>query len=100
MVSKYTLEKIPNPVKDDYEGKKARLRVFQGFYTYLFRRRMDTGSNKYEEISDLVHKYGTERIGEDYSVFVTGHRYVTLRKTGVALIQSHKAPQSIASVRA
>mmetsp|Transcript_56883 Transcript_56883/g.138483 ORF Transcript_56883/g.138483 Transcript_56883/m.138483 type:complete len:1003 (-) Transcript_56883:733-3741(-) len=73
MVSKYTLEKIPNPVKDDYEGKKARLRVFQGFYTYLFRRRMDTGSNKYEEISDLVHKYGTERIGEDYSVFVTGH---------------------------
>lgn len=75
MVSKYTLEKIRNPVKDDYEGKKARLRVFQGFYTYLFRRRMDTGTNKYDEIANLVHKYGTERIGEDYSVFVTGHRY-------------------------
>lgn len=73
MISQYDLEKIPNPVRSDYEGKKNNLRVFSGLYQYLFRKRKDTGTNKYDEIARLAHKYGMERIGSDYTIFVTGH---------------------------
>ena len=69
----YSLEKIPNPVKDDYEGKKKIIRVYSGFYNYLFRKRKDTGTTKYDEICNLVHKYGIDRIGPDYGMYVTGH---------------------------
>jgi len=65
--------KILNPVKDDFEGKKKVLRVFSGLYTYLFRKRKDTGTTKYNEIANMAHKYGLERIGPDYKLFVTGH---------------------------
>ncbi len=66
-------QNIPNPVKDEYEGKNDILRVYSGFYKYLFRKRKDTGTTKYDEIANLVHKYGIERIGPDYNLFVTGH---------------------------
>lgn len=69
----YGLEKIPNPVKDDYEGKKKIIRVYSGFYNYLFRKRKDTGTTKFDEIANLVHKYGIDGIGPDYGVYVTGH---------------------------
>lgn len=72
-ISHFSFESIENPVKDAYEGRKERLRVFSGFYRYLFRRRKDTGTTKYSEIANLAHKYGVEKIGEDYKLFVTGH---------------------------
>ena len=70
---KFKFFKIRNPVKDEYDGKKDILRVFSGLYTYLFRKRKDTGTTKYDEIANMVHKYGTERIGPDYKLLVTGH---------------------------
>jgi len=66
-------QKIPNPIEDDYEDKNDVLRVYSGFYNYLFRKRKDTGTTKYDEIANLVHKYGMDRIGPDYNLFVTGH---------------------------
>jgi hypothetical protein len=69
----FRFHKILNPVKDDFEGKKKVLRVFSGLYTYLFRKRKDTGTTKYDEIANMAHKYGLERIGPDYKLFVTGH---------------------------
>lgn len=72
-VTKYTMETIPNPVKDNYEGKKERIRVFYGIHQYLFRVRKDTQTTKYSEIASLAHMYGIEKIGEDYKLFVTGH---------------------------
>lgn len=64
---------IRNPVKDDFEGKSEVLRVFSGLYKYLFRKRKDTGTTKYDEIANMCHKYGLEYIGPDYKMFVTGH---------------------------
>ena len=64
---------IRNPIKDDYEDKTDCLRVFSGLHAYLFRKRKDTGTTKYEEIAHMAHKYGMERIGPDYKLFVTGH---------------------------
>jgi Lipase (class 3) len=72
-VMHYSMETIPNPVKEDFEGKKDKIRVFSGFYEYLFRVRKDTGTTKYSEIASLAHKYGMEKVGKDYKLFVTGH---------------------------
>jgi len=72
-VTQYSLETIPNPVKDQYEGRKDNVRVFSGVHQYLFRQRKDTGTTKYSEIASLAHKYGMEKIGKDYKLFVTGH---------------------------
>ncbi|KAG7358928.1 lipase class 3 [Nitzschia inconspicua] len=72
-VMHYSMETIPNPVQEEYEGKKDKIRVFSGFYEYLFRVRKDTGTTKYSEIASLAHKYGMEKIGNDYKLFVTGH---------------------------
>jgi len=69
----FTFHKIRNPVKENFEGKKRTLRVFAGLYTYLFRLRKDTGTTKYDEIANMVHKYGTSQIGPDYKLIVTGH---------------------------
>ena len=68
-----TLYKIKNPVKEAYEGRMETLRVFSGLYIYLFRKRKDTGTTKYDEIANMAHKYGLERIGPGYRLFVTGH---------------------------
>jgi len=65
--------KIRNPIEDDYDGKKKTLQAFSGLYIYLFRKRKDTGTTKYDEIANMVHKYGVDRIGDDYKLFVTGH---------------------------
>ncbi|KAL3916222.1 MAG: hypothetical protein SGILL_005275 [Bacillariaceae sp.] len=72
-VMQYKFETIRNPVKDNFEGKKDKIRVYTGIYDYLFRVRKDTGTTKYSEIASLAHKYGVEKIGNDYKLFVTGH---------------------------
>lgn len=64
---------VQNPVKDDFEGKPSRIKIHSGFYRYLFRRRKDTGTTKYDEIANVLHGYGSQIIGEDYSLYVTGH---------------------------
>mmetsp|Transcript_21260 Transcript_21260/g.43720 ORF Transcript_21260/g.43720 Transcript_21260/m.43720 type:complete len:372 (-) Transcript_21260:453-1568(-) len=69
----FKFHKMKNPVTDSFEGRKDFVRVFAGLYTYLFRKRKDTGTTKYDEIANMVHKYGLERIGRDYKLFVTGH---------------------------
>ncbi|KAL3908966.1 MAG: hypothetical protein SGILL_008277, partial [Bacillariaceae sp.] len=68
-VMQYKFETIRNPVKDDFEGKKDKVRVYTGIYDYLFRVRKDTGTTKYSEIASLAHKYGIEKIGKDYKLF-------------------------------
>lgn len=70
---KMGFHKIRNPVKDQFDGKSDILRVFSGLYKYLFRKRKDTGTTKYDEIANMCHKYGLHHIGPDYKLFVTGH---------------------------
>lgn len=69
----YELRQIKNPVADDFERKPKRVGVHNGFYQYLFRLRKDTRTTKYDEIANMAHRYGLERIGEGYRLVVTGH---------------------------
>lgn len=64
---------LPNPIRDDFAGKPASIDLHSGFWRYLQRKRKDTGTTKYEEICNMADKYGRERIGDDYTLFVTGH---------------------------
>lgn len=70
-VSQISLQSIPNPVAD--MPGTSELLVFSGFYRYLFRKRKDTNTTKYDEIANLAHKYGCDMIGADYNLVVTGH---------------------------
>ena len=67
------LRDISNPILEHYEGKTDTIAVCSGFYDYLFRRRKDTGTVKFDEIANIACKYGHERIGEDFNLVVTGH---------------------------
>jgi predicted lipase len=67
------MKKGPNPVKEDYEGRKAYLKIHRGFYTYLFRTRKDTQTRKYDEIANKVYEYGKKMIGDDFTVTVNGY---------------------------
>jgi hypothetical protein len=69
----YTPARVENPVRDEYEGRTDHIGIHKGFYQYLFRVRKDTGTTKYEEIVNVAHRYGMERIGEGYTLAVTGH---------------------------
>ena len=67
------LRDFPNPVKDKYEGRIPQIQLHNGFQRYLFRKRKDTGTTKYDEISGKLHEYGMAMIGSDYKIIVTGH---------------------------
>ena len=67
----FQLQKVPNPIKGDDLPKKVH--IYAGFFSYLFRRRKDTGTTKYDEIASLAHYYGMTKIGEDYNLVVCGH---------------------------
>lgn len=67
------LRNISNPIFEHYEDKTSTIAVSSGFYDYLFRRRKDTGTVKFDEIANIAYKYGHERIGDDFSLVVTGH---------------------------
>ena len=58
---------MKNPVTDSFEGRKDFVRVFAGLYTYLFRKRKDTGTTKYDEIANMVHKYGLDTVPKQLS---------------------------------
>ena len=66
------MKRTTNPIQDDYVGKKKHLKFHRGFYMYLFRRRKDTGTSKYDEIASKVEQYA-KVIGEDYKIVVTGY---------------------------
>lgn len=63
----------PNPIDEDYEGKTDTINVSAGFYQYLFRVRKDTGTTKFDEITNMACEYGKERIGNKFHLVVTGH---------------------------
>jgi len=66
------LKKGPNPIKEDYAKKTAYLKIHRGFYTYLFRKRKDTGTSKFDEIVNKTYEYGSKMIGEDFTVTTLG----------------------------
>jgi hypothetical protein len=66
-------KRVKNPISEDFDGRPEKIGIFSGFYQYLFRVRKDTGTTKYDEIVNLAHQYGINRIGEDYQLAVTGH---------------------------
>lgn len=65
-------KKTPNPVKEDFRGKKEFIKLHRGFCQYLFRNRKDNNTCKYDEIANITDRYG-KQIGDNYEVFVTGH---------------------------
>ena len=67
----FKLQKVKNPIHGDNLPKNVQ--IYAGFYSYLFRRRKDTGTTKYDEIASLAHHYGMSKIGEDYNLVVCGH---------------------------
>lgn len=56
-----------------YPKRTPFIRTHRGFYSYLFKKRKDTDTCKYDEIANRLHSYGMKEIGPDYKVFVTGH---------------------------
>lgn len=64
---------VDNPIHEGYDGRTETIDVSSGFYQYLFRLRKDTGTTKYDEITNMVCEYGKERIGEKFNLVVTGH---------------------------
>ena len=67
---KMDLKRVANPIQGD--GLSKHIKVHNGFYRFLFRKRKDTGTRKYDEIANILHHYGS-RFGDDYSLVVTGY---------------------------
>lgn len=67
---KMDLKKVANPIQGD--GLSKDIKVHNGFYRFLFRKRKDTGTRKYDEIANILHHYGS-KFGDDYSLVVTGY---------------------------
>lgn len=65
----YNFATASNPV----EGGPATIKLHNGFYSYLFRKRQDTGTTKYHQIAEVAHRIGSENFGEDYRLVVCGH---------------------------
>lgn len=64
--------KVDNPIEEDYPYKSQSIKLHGGYYRYLFRKRKDTKTTKYDEIASKVSEYGAQ-IGDGYRVVVTGH---------------------------
>lgn len=71
-IADFSFQKTPNPVAEDYAGRKDHVKIHRGFFLYLFRRRKDIGFSKYDEIASKLEQY-TRVIGPEYKVVVTGH---------------------------
>lgn len=72
-VESRNLKNVENPIDEDYDDKSSTVDICSGFYQYLFRVRKDTGTTKYDEITNMVCEYGKERIGEKFHLVLTGH---------------------------
>ena len=69
----HTLIHTRNPIKGNYEGRTATIKLHRGFYRYLLRTRKDTMTRKYDEIANKVYEYGSKMIGDDFTVTVNGY---------------------------
>lgn len=67
---------VLNPIQEDYEKKLKYIRIHSGFHRYLFRKRKDTGTTKYQEIADKAAYY-FQKAGPKYRVMVCGHSLVS-----------------------
>mmetsp|Transcript_21782 Transcript_21782/g.31554 ORF Transcript_21782/g.31554 Transcript_21782/m.31554 type:complete len:392 (+) Transcript_21782:1745-2920(+) len=56
----------------DVYKRPQTIKVHRGFHRYLFRRRKDTGTCKYDEICTKLHEYSTA-MGGDCLIHATGH---------------------------
>jgi len=65
----FMLVTVPNPI----DGGSQTVDLHRGFYSYLFRRRKDTGTTKYHQIAEVAHRIGVENFGEGYNLMVCGH---------------------------
>ncbi len=63
--------KAPNPIEENFQGKKEYITFHSGFYNYIFRRRKDTNTTKYDEIVNKVIELAA-MLGEDSEIVVTG----------------------------
>lgn len=84
------LQAAPNPIHDDFANKPPTMGVYRGFYRYLFARRKDTSTTKFDEICTMADKYGRDRIGDDYHLVVTGHSLGAALSTLVRVIESER----------
>jgi hypothetical protein len=69
----FYVKRTPNPIQSIYEGRKKHLKLHRGFYLYMFRRRKDTGTSKYDEIAAKVEQYAKVIGQDDCKIFVTGY---------------------------
>ena len=68
----WTFTSTSNPILDDYKGRTKNLKLHGGYHKYLFRVRKDTGTTKYDEITEKLAFY-CSLIGDEATVTVTGH---------------------------
>ena len=70
----YGMTGQPNPIKEDYPGRKDILDLHMGFSLYMQQKRKDTGLSKIQEIFDKVDAIGREMAPDgDYKLSITGH---------------------------
>jgi len=69
-----TFQKVTNPVTANYRYTRGYIKIHRGFYSYLLCTQKGTNTWKYDEITNLVHHYGSKLSeGGNYSVEVTDH---------------------------
>eukprot|EP00547_Thalassionema_nitzschioides_P015812 CAMPEP_0194241378 /NCGR_PEP_ID=MMETSP0158-20130606/7257_1 /TAXON_ID=33649 /ORGANISM="Thalassionema nitzschioides, Strain L26-B" /LENGTH=737 /DNA_ID=CAMNT_0038976249 /DNA_START=181 /DNA_END=2394 /DNA_ORIENTATION=- len=64
---------LPNPIDEPYDGKEAKVKINNGYGSYLFTARQDSKRTKYDEIVDRIDEYGRELGDGGYSLYITGH---------------------------
>ena len=74
----FMLVTVPNPI----DGGSETVDLHRGFYSYLFRRRKDTGTTKYHQIAEVAHRIGVENFGVGYNLMVCGHSLGAALSTG------------------
>jgi hypothetical protein len=74
MIQNFRAEMIdrPNPVQTEYTDREDTIEIHTGFSEYLFRRRLDNGKTKFDEIAQCVHDTANE-LGGNCQVHFTGH---------------------------
>ena len=68
----WTFTSTSNPIKESYPGRTQNVKLHGGYHKYLFRVRKDTGTTKYDEITQKLAHY-CDLVGEGCRVVVCGH---------------------------
>ena len=91
----FMLVTVPNPI----EGESPTVDLHRGFYSYLFRKRKDTGTTKYHQIAEVAHRIGVENFGEEgYNLMVCGHSLGAALSTGECFCYVFSTPETIVRV--